>query len=432
MMKRIACSLIVLLLLACEPIAEHNQPRHTAKAELRGTLPTAKARTEERNKLIEEELDYYMKRHHVDEEGYDMVARYREQGDSLLLAFMPQKPFATAGMLKLRGVARQGTGVAHLADGSIVLGQWRADTLVSGVCIDSVMTYSGQFDRYSQPHGHGSYLHADGTYYEGHLEHGLRQGFGFAVSPHHLQAGVWKDDRFMGERIIHNSDRIYGIDISRYQHEQGRKRFGIDWGRMRIGHLGRKAGSESVDFPVSFAYIKATEGISIRNKYFAPDYAAAHKRNIHVGAYHFFSTKQSGRLQANFFLSQGIFRRGDLPPMLDIEPTDWLISKMGGPEALFREIRAWLTVVEKRTGTRPLLYVNQRFVKKYLPLAPDLKEKYQIWIARYSEYKPGVHLAIWQLTAEGRVNGIRGAVDINVFNGYAGQWEEFLRQEAIP
>ena len=90
---------------------------------------------------------------------------------------------------------------------------------------------------------------------------------------------------------------------------------------------------------------------------------------------------------------------------------------MGGPEAMFRHVRAWLTAVERYAHVKPILYVSQQFVNRYLGVAPDLKRNYQVWIARYGEYKPDVKLAVWQLSPNGRVNGIRGEVDINVFNG---------------
>ena len=105
---------------------------------------------------------------------------------------------------------------------------------------------------------------------------------------------------------------------------------------------------------------------------------------------------------------------------------------MGGPEALFSAVRKWIDIVEQATKAKPILYVNQRFVNKYLDLAADLKENYHFWIARYGEYKPDIHLAIWQLSPSGRVNGIRGDVDINVFNGYQGQWDEFLSNDCVP
>ena len=87
--------------------------------------------------------------------------------------------------------------------------------------------------------------------------------------------------------------------------------------------------------------------------------------------------------------------------------------------------------MEQRVGVRPILYVNQSFVTRHLAEAPDIKRDYQIWIARYGEYKPDVRLAIWQLSPDGRVSGIHGEVDINVFNGYRDQFEEFVEQHKI-
>jgi lysozyme len=71
------------------------------------------------------------------------------------------------------------------------------------------------------------------------------------------------------------------------------------------------------------------------------------------------------------------------------------------------------------------------FVNVYLSQAPDIKRDYRVWIARYGEYKPDVRLAFWQLCPDGRVAGIHPAVDINVFNGYQTQFEEFLDSETI-
>ena len=58
-------------------------------------------------------------------------------------------------------------------------------------------------------------------------------------------------------------------------------------------------------------------------------------------------------------------------------------------------------------------------------------KNYNVWIARYGEYKPNVHLVMWQLSPDGRVKGIKSDVDINIFNGYQDSFEEFLRNERI-
>ena len=92
-----------------------------------------------------------------------------------------------------------------------------------------------------------------------------------------------------------------------------------------------------------------------------------------------------------------------------------------------RRIRIFMEYVERRTKMRPILYVNQNFIFNHMKNATDIKQKYNVWIARYGEYKPDVKLAYWQLSSTGKVQGITGDVDINVFNGYQGQFAEFIR-----
>ena len=104
---------------------------------------------------------------------------------------------------------------------------------------------------------------------------------------------------------------------------------------------------------------------------------------------------------------------------------------MGGPDAMFAQVRAWLRYVERQTGTRPILYISQMFVNRYLKYAPDLKRNYRVWIARYGEYKPDIRLVLWQLCPDGRVSGIHGHVDINVFNGYRDAYQKFLQNEVV-
>ena len=387
------------------------------------------------HKRIKAELDYYLKRHSVVDEGYDMVARYNEQGDSLMAAYLPKGNPNILGMLKLRNYVRNGFGIYHnTREHYLYIGIWEADTLPVGLRIDTAGIYAGEFNRQLEASGHGCYSSYDGTFYEGHWENNVREGFGFMVSETNLQAGTWRKGKFHGERIQHTSDRIYGIDLSRYQHEKGRRRFGIDWSNLRVKGLGKRIKDNimgEVDYPVKFVYIKSTQGTTIRNRYYATDYMAARRRNIPIGAYHFFSTVRSGKEQALYFLNHTLFKKGDLPPVIDIEPSDKQVQKMGGTAVLMREIRQWISAVERRLHVRPILYVNQRFVTQYLVEAPDLMENYLVWIARYGEYKPGLHLVMWQLSSDGKVNGIQTDVDVNVFNGYEPQWEEFLKEETI-
>lgn len=389
----------------------------------------------------QEELDYYLDRHNVEDEGYEMVAafaagqRHRETIDTI--------PIYNVGRWK--GKKRQGTAISHDSIGRITIGQWDADTLVSGIRIDSTGIYQGAFigggmgaivD--AKAEGHGSYISTDGHYFEGHWINDQREGFGLQFLENEvvtaLKTGQWQRGVFKGERMNYTSERIYGIDISRYQHGKGRKKYPILWNKLRITHLGSKSKKQisgKVDYPVSFVFIKSTEGVSVRNPYYVHDYAAARKAGIPIGAYHFFSTKRTGAAQAEYFINHTLFRKGDLPPVLDIEPSDSQIEAMGGSKVLWSNIRIWLQAVERRCGVKPILYINQRFVNKYLPDAPDIKRNYKVWIARYGEYKPDVRLVVWQLSPDGRVQGITGDVDINVFNGYQTQFNEFIEKETI-
>ncbi|MBM6994003.1 MAG: glycosyl hydrolase family 25 [Prevotella sp.] len=324
---------------------------------------------------------------------------------------------------------RQGRGWITDSLGRKIMGTWDHDTLVTGIRHDSTGVYQGEFNRNYLAQGHGSYRDTMGTYYEGQWKNDARTGFGFSSQHRYFRVGEWKNDVYKGERLNYTSERIYGIDLSKHQHIKGKKRYGIDWGRLRISHLGtlsKKNVSGKIDYKVSFIFIKSTEGTTVLNPYYHSDYAAARAHGYPVGTYHFFSHRTSGAEQASAFLRNSKFQKGDLPPVLDLEPLPSQVKKMGGAVAMWRRVRNWLQIVEKQTGMRPILYISQIFVNRYLDAAPDIKHNYPVWIARYGEYKPDVKLWVWQLAPDGRVSGIHGEVDINVFNGYGGEFKQWL------
>ena len=294
--------------------------------------------------------------------------------------------------------------------------------------------YVGQL-RKNVPNGYGKFYGDKGSFYDGHWKDGKRDGFGIYVAPHeYLNVGEWKANVFKGERLTYTADRIYGIDLSRHQHEKDNKVYSIYWKKLRItdlGTLSTKTIKGKVDYPISFAYVKSTEGCTVLNTYYEADYKAARVHGIRTGTYHFFSTKSAGVAQADYFLKCSKFNKGDLPPVLDVEPTDAQIVAMGGPKVMFHHIRAWMSRVQKHTGKRPILYISQAFANTYMPLDPYLADNYHVWIARYGEYKPNLKLAYWQLSPDGKVRGIHGDVDINVFNGYRNQYEEFLKRHCF-
>ena len=384
------------------------------------------------------DVKYYLRTHTVLDNGFDIVATFenahRRRLDSLLKRVEVLERVTEFQAIDLE----QSTGSTWWTQRRTA-GHEGIDAGDKGHEDGNEGEYRGERNVAGQPSGYGIFRSCDGSYYEGEWLAGMRYGVGLQVTPgKRLQLGEWKEDRYLGERITYTPDRTYGIDISRYQHEQERmvtKRvrgrrgryvtrkvkhvvhYNIDWSALRITSLGtysKKKIAGEVDYPVSFIYIKSTEGTTVRNAYFASDYVNSKRHGYKTGAYHFFSIRTTGKAQGLYFLQNSRYEEGDLPPVLDIEPTDAQIRELGGVRFLFANVRSWLSVVEKRLGVKPVLYVSHRFVNKYLVQAPDLLENYEVWIARYGEFRPDVNLASWQLCQDGRVRGIHGPVDISV------------------
>jgi len=395
------------------------------------------------------ELQYYLRTHNVTDEGYNEIAaynnlltlrakyaaqsrkfptitRYVKAENRTLPAVKMGYGYWKAGRYHKGNIS--GRAILRDEQGRIVRAFIDADTIVTAVRTDSLGTYRGQMDSLLQASGQGTYDALDGSHYDGFWKNDKRHGFGFESSPAHaVRVGIWKQGRFLGEKLKFTDERIYGIDISRHQHEKGRRRYSINWNKLLITSLGRHHNTAGKTFPVSFVYIKSTEGTTIRNRYYLKDYVGAKTMGLHVGAYHFFSLKSPALEQAAYFVNHTLIRDNDFPPVLDVEPSDAQIRKIGGDEELMRRIRSFMEYVERRTHKRPILYVSQGFINRHMKNATDIKQKYNVWIARYGEFKPDVKLVFWQLSAEGHVQGIKGPVDINVFNGYQGQWDDFLR-----
>lgn len=162
--------------------------------------------------------------------------------------------------------------------------------------------------------------------------------------------------------------------------------------------------------PVSFVFIKATEGASFKDKDFKENWKAAGKTDLRRGAYHFFRSSKDGEIQArNFISTVGDLRFKDLPPVLDIETIH-----IGCPKELLNQ-RAlqWLKAVEKRYGKKPIIYASSSFIKDYLK--SEIVGNYPIWVAHYEKDSPAFEgWTWWQFTDRAVVKGVTGAVDLSV------------------
>ena len=185
---------------------------------------------------------------------------------------------------------------------------------------------------------------------------------------------------------------VHGIDVSSYQ---GR----INW-------------EEVSEHQVRFAFIKATEGVTMRDSRFQRNWQGAQAVGICRGAYHYFHPNYDGARQADLFVRNVPLKAGDLPPVLDVEAPNFHDVAI-----MRRNVATWLRLIERHYGVRPILYTNYNFYKRHLAGHFD---EYPLWLAHYEVEKPTLpreKWIIWQHSDESHVPGIRGPVDFNVFQG---------------
>ncbi len=163
-------------------------------------------------------------------------------------------------------------------------------------------------------------------------------------------------------------------------------------------------------FPVRFVFIKATEGVSLKDTKFREYWREAGERDIQRGAYHFFRSSKDGRTQArNFISAVGELRHSDLPPVLDIET----IHRGCSRKTLNDRALEWLRTVELHYGRRPVIYTSDSFAKNIL--SDEITANYPVWIAHYGVDSPDFESwEYWQFTDRALVYGLPEPVDLSV------------------
>lgn len=208
--------------------------------------------------------------------------------------------------------------------------------------------------------------------------------------------------------------RLFGIDVSKYQGV-------IDWQRVKA------AG-------VNYAFLKASEGSSLKDKSFVANRAGTKSSGIPSGGYHFFRPTVAVSTQISNFVSViGSMQVGELPPVLDLEvPDSWRNLSLNQRVKI---VRQWLDGVETALGVRPIVYLSLSFAGDILGSQKWLQD-YILWLAHYTKaanpktpepWKSGPGWTFWQYSETGRVSGINdGLVDLNRFNGDAVALDKLL------
>ena len=200
---------------------------------------------------------------------------------------------------------------------------------------------------------------------------------------------------------------IRAIDVSAWQE-------GINWKKV--------AGTG-----VKVAILRCTAGSSdlkVKDKYFEDNYSGATKNGIKVGVYRFSYAKTLAdiKTEANGVVAALKGKTITYPVFLDLE-WEWQQKNLSKTQ-LENFIKAFKEIIEK-AGYTFGIYCNLNWLNNILPASA---KNHPLWVARYPYEDKGVireDLRIdsgdfkncigWQYSSKGKVSGINGNVDMDVF-----------------
>ena len=198
------------------------------------------------------------------------------------------------------------------------------------------------------------------------------------------------------EVLSKQPDKVVGFDVSQYQGN-------IQWNEIR---------KIEDTFQLQFVFVRATAGKNKVDSQFKENWKQAKKHQFIRGAYHYYRPNENSIQQAENFIQTVKLEPGDFPPVLDIEQ----LPKKQSLDSLKVGLKRWLTKVEKHYKVKPIIYSGESYYNDFLK-----KEfsDYPFWIANYNFWRnqPESHWLLWQFTEKAQVSGIKGTVDVNIFNG---------------
>ncbi|NVK35970.1 MAG: glycoside hydrolase family 25 protein [Rhodobacteraceae bacterium] len=189
---------------------------------------------------------------------------------------------------------------------------------------------------------------------------------------------------------------LNGVDVSNNQGE-------IDWQDVAADGM-------------TFALIKASEGVSIIDPFFKSNWQGAQSAGLRCGAYHFFHPTDSVRPQAdNFLHALGTvsFERAFFPAIIDCEV---IPANMTGTQ-----YASCLNDFIAALGLPVMIYASPGFWNGLgNPRVTCGGKCPPLWVAEYTNADqprfpaPWTGFDIWQHSDTGRVRGIQDDVDLDV------------------
>ena len=202
---------------------------------------------------------------------------------------------------------------------------------------------------------------------------------------------------------------IAGIDVSRHNGE-------IDFSQVR-------------DDDYQFVFMKASEGKTVKDEAFNRNYERAREAGLKVGAYHFFRKNRTGKEQADNFLEALRGKTMDLPLVIDLED-DWGNGATISRETALKRVMEMINILTDK-GYQVMIYTNFDGYQKYYK---DMLGDHDLWLCSFTspDLLPTMPHRFQQFSHEGKVNGVDGKVDLNVFRGSKREWSSYLDEVKQP
>lgn len=207
-----------------------------------------------------------------------------------------------------------------------------------------------------------------------------------------------------------SGSRVRGIDVSVWQRD-------IDWRKAFFSPL-----------QIRYAFIRISDGLR-RDKAFEKNWinARAVDPKFITGIYQYFDVHQDIDKQADMILEaigdpSSASDGRTLPPVLDVEKYEDS-RHMPPPDEMVQAIYRWVSRIKGALGVPPIIYTNLGTWDTYVKSKAFLE--CPLWVAHHTnDLSPKLPSAwskvgwdFWQYSRTGKVQGINGDVDLNVFQG---------------
>ena len=205
---------------------------------------------------------------------------------------------------------------------------------------------------------------------------------------------------FNGDGVLNGSDSRLGIDVSTWNGQ-------IDWSQVaRSG--------------VSYAIVRAgyrgsSTGALIRDSAFSRNASGASAAGIRIGIYIFSQATNEAEAveEASMAVQLASGYHVSLPIFIDVEGSGGRGDRVSVAQRT-ANIAAFCRTVEN-SGYKAGVYANKSWFTHNINVGA--LTGYHIWLAQYAA-KPTYTASrydIWQYSSSGRINGIKGNVDMNMF-----------------